>query len=197
MYACVRAYLLGAMKTQVLTVWSQGAVDILNHRNALKRRREGLGLGTWCTCPSPSSSPCLTSITVLSSVFGFCAPAPRMFLDHFQGWPPCVVHEIFHTEGRQGFIHWIRQEALFVHEQTKGQADEAILRTLWVPPRRPACPVPFLLALPVSYLISREVTTFGATLKIKAVLSSASKSLLPDFHTLWGVEFEKSSWICP
>lgn len=28
------------------------AVDILNHRNALRRRREGLGLGTWhLACP--------------------------------------------------------------------------------------------------------------------------------------------------
>lgn len=176
---------------------SMGAVDmLLNYKNALRRRREGLGLGTWCTCPR-SSSPCLTSMTVLSSVFGFRAPTPRMFLDHFQGWPPCVVHEIFHTEGRQGFSHWIRQEALLVHEQTKGQTDEAIVQTPWVPPRRPACPVPFLLALPVSYLVSRDVTTSGATLNTKAVLSSASKSLLPDFHTLWEVEFEKSSWVCP
>lgn len=79
-----------------------------------------------------------------------------MFLGHFQGWPPCVVHAVFHTEGLQGFIHWISREALFAHEQTKGQTGEAMLQTPWVPPQRLARPVPFLQALPLSYLLDNH-----------------------------------------
>lgn len=57
-----------------------GAVAILNHRNALTRWREGLSLGTWCGCPSPSSSP--------SSLRLLC---PRLSLASLLLHPECFL----------------------------------------------------------------------------------------------------------
>lgn len=101
------------------------AVDILNHRNALRRRREGLGLGTWhlalgVPAPAPPHLPASSGLLCSHLSVASLLLHPACFLTIFKDGQPRVVHEIFHTEGLQGFICWIRQEALFAHEQTKG-----------------------------------------------------------------------------
>lgn len=103
-----------------------------------------------------------------------------MFKD---GQPPCVVHEIFHTEGLQGFIHRIRREiASFTHEQTKGQTGEATLQTLGATTKTK---LPCSLSAGTPRELPRPLmTTSRATLEINAVLSSAAKSLLRDVRIL-------------
>lgn len=105
-----------------------------------------------------------------------------MFKD---GQPPCVGHEIFHTEGLQGFIYRIRREiasASFTHEQTKGQTGEATLQTLGAATKTK---LPCSLSAGTPRELPRpSMTTSRATLEIKAVLSSAAKSLLHDVRIL-------------
>lgn len=115
---------------------------ILDRRNALMGWREGLlGLDALCAFPSPSSSPASSPLLCPGLSLVSLLPHPACFLVIFKDGHP-VLWKLYFTEGLQGFIHWISPEALFAHEQTKGQTGEAILQTQWVPPPRLTRPVP-------------------------------------------------------